>query len=278
MSAPSLAHVTTPDGQRLAYRERGPAEAPTVVLLHSLGADGRMWSACLDELPEDMHAVVPDTRGHGGSTGAATSLSTWTADLNAVVSATSDAPVLLVGVSMGGIQALNYAASHPERVHGVVVADSFAALPDEVAKTKIVTLAGQALTSPMSAVADQYITDTFEAPYPTGAESVRTAMAGMATESYVAAVETCFGADILDRLPQVTAQVRVLWGDRDAKTPLPLSEQIADGVPHATLGVVPGAGHLSNIDNPAAFASEVVDFLRSLDHHLQPSLKGDPSA
>jgi pimeloyl-ACP methyl ester carboxylesterase len=89
---------------------------------------------------------------------------------------------------------------------------------------------------------------------------VRRAIAAMDPDSYVAAVAACFGVQVTDRLSQVEAPTLVLWGDRDAKTPRALSEEIAEGIDGAVLQVLPDAGHLSNIDNPDAFAAAVIGF------------------
>ena len=265
-------HVTAADGVRLAYREQGSPDAPAVVLLHSLGADGRMWDACAQILAESCRVVIPDTRGHGSSDAAArTSVDQWVEDLGSVLAAADVQQTLLVGVSMGGIQAMAYAAAHPKQVRGLVVADSFAALPREVAEEKVAAMTEMARNRPMAEVADQYVADTLRPPHSPGAESVRRALAGMEPDSYVAAVDICFRVQITDRLERVAAPTRVLWGDRDTKAPLPLSEQIADLVSDCTLGVVSGAGHLSNVDEPEQFAAEVLKHSRQVDSRPAPA-------
>ncbi|MCU1605815.1 MAG: alpha/beta hydrolase [Modestobacter sp.] len=249
------------DGAGLAYREDGRADGPAVVLLHSLGADGHMWDGCAPELGRDHRLVVPDSRGHGDSGPArSSSVDQWVEDLSDVLDAAGVGPVLLAGVSLGGIQAIAFAAAHPQRVRGLVVADSFAALPTDAAQSKIRGLVDHSRQEPMTAVADQYLADTFQRPYPAGAAAVRRSIAAMDAVSYAASVTACFGVQIQDRLSQVEAPTLVLWGDRDAKTPRHLSQQIADGIAGAVLEVVPDAGHLSNIDNPAAFAAAVTTF------------------
>lgn len=247
----------------LSYADVGSsAGSTTLVLLHSLGADGRMWDACVAQLEDEYRVIVPDTRGHGRSGVAATSsVQQWVDDLDDVLRESGSGPAVLVGVSLGGIQALAYAAAHPERVAGLVVADSFVALPHEVAQAKIGNLVDQARLEPMASVADQYVADTFQRPHPSGAEAVRLAMAAMDVCSYVAAVEACFAVRIEDRLVAITSPVLVLWGDRDAKTPRALSEEIVAGLSEASLEVVQGAGHLSNVDNPTGFVSFVDAFV-----------------
>lgn len=258
------------DGAPLAFREAGPADRPALVLLHSLGADGHMWEACTAKLAADHRVVVPDSRGHGASGPSLTkSIDQWVDDLDRVLEAATATDVLLVGISMGGIQALAYAAAHPDRVRGLVVADSFAALAPDVAEAKIRGLSDQAREHPMSVVADEYVAATFQRPYPAGAHAVRRSIARLTPDSYVSAVEVCFSAQISGRLADIEAPTLVLWGERDVKTPRPLSEAIAAGVDRARFEVVPEAGHLSNIDNPDAFVTTVRGF--SAECSAQPA-------
>lgn len=262
MTSTTYRNAKVHDGACIAYEDHGSAEFGTLVLLHSLGADGRMWDGCLESLVRDHRVIVPDARGHGASSPApAASVEEWVDDLEDVLDAAEVDSAVLVGVSLGGIQALSFGAAHPDRVAGLVVADSFAALAPEVAQAKIDYLCDQARRQSMEEVAARYVEETFERPYPAGAEAVRHACAAMDPASYLAAVEACFGAQIVDRLKQVIAPTLVLWGDRDAKTPRALSEQIVAGVKDARLAVIPEAGHLSNVDNPAAFVDELNGFI-----------------
>jgi 3-oxoadipate enol-lactonase len=233
-----------------------------VVFLHSLGTDHRMWRDQAGALAARHRVVLPDSRGHGGSPWPGPpSVDDWVADLDRVLDAAGVRRAVLVGLSLGGIQAIAYAAEHPGRVSALVGADSFAALDPEVATAKAEGLAGQALSEGTAAVADSYVADTFTvSPLPTGAEVVRSAIAGMDPEAYAATARACFGARVDDRLGAVRAPTLVLWGDRDRKTPRPLSERIAAGIAGAELAEVPGAGHLSNLENPAEFTRLVAGF------------------
>lgn len=247
----------------LGYVEAGDPAAPVVLLLHSLGADTRMWRPQSDELAASYRVLAMDSRGHGRSGwDGSVSVDAWADDVERVLVHANARRVCLVGVSMGGIQAMAHAARHPERVAGLVVADSFAGLNADVAQSKIATLVGQAERVGMDALADAYVEDTFTStPPPPGAQDIRDSIAGLDPAAYTATVRACFSADVAGLLPMITAPVLVLWGERDAKTPLALSEAIAAGVRDAQLHRIPEAGHLSNLENPAVFTALVADFL-----------------
>src|SRR5690606_20582878 len=105
----------------LAYLDIG--DGPPILLLHSLGTDHRLWTPQLTPLADDFRVVAPDSRGHGGSgwTGEL-DLDDWTDDLARVLDHLDLAQVALVGVSMGGVQALAFALRHPRRVRALVLA------------------------------------------------------------------------------------------------------------------------------------------------------------
>jgi len=256
-----------PRRDSLGYVAKGPADGHPVVLLHSLGTDHTIWEPCLDLL-EQRWLIAPDTAGHGDSTGqldGPVTVQRWANDLHALLEELDAPPAVLVGVSMGGMQAVAYAAAHPDRVRGLVVADSFVKLDPAVARTKITQQEQAVDAGSMAAVADEYVAATFDPPYPPGAELVRKAIARLRPEEYLATVRATFGVDIESLLPQVDVPTLVLWGEQDTKAPRSLSEDIAAGIRGSRLRTIPRAGHLSNIDNPEAFAREVLDFLGHLD-------------
>jgi 3-oxoadipate enol-lactonase len=256
---------------RLAYLDAGPRDADAhralpVVLLHSLGTDNRIWRPQVSSLARRYRVLAPDSRGHGqsGWSGPLT-VDTWVSDIIRVLDHAGVDDAVLVGVSMGGIQALACALSCPGRVRGVVIADSFARLPADSASEKVAALAGRARQQGMAALADYYVEATFTVtPRPAGAEDVRQAIAGMAVSAYTASAATCFGVELEDGLPDVACPALILWGERDTRAPRELSERLAAALPAASLAVIPAAGHLSNLENPAAFTFFTEDFLASL--------------
>ena len=255
---------TTGGHPDLAYVDSGGSAQDAVVLLHSLGTDHRVWHACATALLAAGHRVIaPDSRGHGESQWCGPlTVEGWVEDLDRVLDHAGLRGITLAGLSMGGVQALAYAADHAERVSALIVADSFAQLAPAAARAKTAGLADRAREYGMTALADFYVASTFTVdPLPPAAESVRKAIASMDTGAYVDSTETCFGAQLDDALGRISAPTLVLWGERDEKTPRELSERITARVPNATLAVVPRAGHLSNAENPEAFTGLVRDFL-----------------
>lgn len=255
----SFRTYTTGGTPELSYLDSGAQARRGVLLLHSLGTDHRLWTPL--ELAPEHRVLIPDTRGHGGSGWAAPlTIDAWVSDVERIRVAAELDEVALVGLSMGGVQALAYAATHPERVTALVIADSFAQLDPDAAQAKASGLAGR--VDDMAALAEFYVTSTFTRdPLPPGAADVRDAIAGMRPDAYAASTETCFGVRLDHALAAITQPTLVLWGDRDEKAPRALSERMAEQIPKARLAVVPDAGHLSVLENPGEFTRLVREFL-----------------
>jgi pimeloyl-ACP methyl ester carboxylesterase len=82
------------------------------------------------------------------------------------------------------------------------------------------------------------------------AESLRVALAAIAK------------ADLRDVLPQIAVPTLLVWGELDARSPLRVAREFARAIAHAELVVIPGAGHMSNLERPDEFNAAVRDFCR----------------
>jgi pimeloyl-ACP methyl ester carboxylesterase len=67
-------------------------------------------------------------------------------------------------------------------------------------------------------------------------------------------------ADTRDLLPTIRVPTLLIWGDADARSPMAVAHQFHDAIPGARLAVIPGAGHVSNLEDPVRFDAQVRDF------------------
>jgi pimeloyl-ACP methyl ester carboxylesterase len=67
-------------------------------------------------------------------------------------------------------------------------------------------------------------------------------------------------ADQRDLLPTVSVPTLLLWGEKDVRSPLAVARQFQEAIPDAELVVIPGAGHVSNLERPEEFNRAVRDF------------------
>jgi len=235
-----------------------PAPAPrTVLLLHAYPLSAAMWDrqrAALEEV--GFTVLAPNLPGFGGEDGAMTSLADAARDL---LGALVLEPVAVVGLSMGGYLALELLAQAPERFARVVLADtSLRADPPEKAKDRLEQAdrveeegAGFILHA---AEQEHYSPATFRQVRPMIEAATREGIAG-------ALRAMAHRPEGRDTLRDLAAPLLVLVGEHDDITPPELAQEIADAG-HGTLRVIPGAGHLSNLDAPEAFNAALLDFLR----------------
>ena len=249
----------------IAYWVSGPRRAPVVVLLHGATLDHQAWDDQVDGLAPRYRVVVPDLRGHGESRlDEDFRFDDAVDDIAALLDEVdTGTPVVLGGLSLGGNIAQEIVYRDPGRVDALVVADSTCntaarhplAAPLTIATLSAMALSGRerfmqhaaAVTSPRDDVR-RYVLEANDDRTSTEVVQILASLLndGLHPEpAYRLPVPTLLlvGAD--DRVGDIVAG-GAEWAARD-----PLVEHV----------VIPGAGHASNQDNPAAFTAAVAAFL-----------------
>ncbi|QKG18744.1 alpha/beta fold hydrolase [Actinomadura verrucosospora] len=253
---------------RLFAEVTGPDSGlPPVLLLHSLGLDHTMWRSCLPFLAADRRVIAADLPDHGGSPSA----EDGGAELIRLLDDAGAADAHVVGVSLGGNEALALAARAPDRVRSVTAAGSFASLDEPERAAKLVATARRASTLGMSRFADAYVTETL-APRARRSDGprLREVLAGTPLEAYTAAARRCFATDLRPLLPRIGCPVLLLVGRHDTRTPRSCAERIAAGLANPQIEEIPAAGHLANLDAPQIFAVSVRTFWSALERPAAP--------
>lgn len=256
--------IQTADGVQLAVWVDGAGQ--DVLLLHSLGADHHVWDAVAAQLGPEYRVIAPDARGHGQSGRGEITLDTQVADIIAVLDALGIPRAHVAGISMGGVEALALADRYPERVRSLALIDTFASLGAERATQWVRDKVEQLARTTMQDFGRQYAKTTL---MPETAATERAALAaavsGMTAEDYIAASRACFEADLERVLPTLRVPTLIMIGDHDTRTPLALSQHLAEHIPTAQLQRIPAASHLSAMDNPGFVSAALLAFWRSRD-------------
>ncbi len=254
--------LTRPDGATIAYRVR-PGRRPWV-LLHGLGCDASMWTGVVEALPPDRGLLVPDLRGHGGSTlGWRTpSLELWAGDVAALIEAEDLDDPAVAGLSMGGYTALALAARDDLGVRAWGFVSTSAAPDDDAGRARraagIETLARRGFETFLEGLLPALL-----APGRDDAAANRAhleAMFARAGEVGLAAALWAL-ASRPDRRPLLSS----LWapsvavvGDADVLTPPERAREIAAAAPRAELVVLAGVGHMSALESPSRVADALL--------------------
>lgn len=226
---------------------------PPVVLLHALALAGDLWKPISRYLGAGRDTYAPDARGHGGSDwdGEPFTVADLADDVAAIVAALDVGPVDVIGLSMGGSTALELAASHPDVVRRLVLADTTACYgPQRVEQWA--QRAGRAVEVPREQQVefqhDRWFTPSFRERNPTEVARVSDIFTATDSRAHAAACHALGGLDVTDRLADIRARTLVVVGDEDYATPPEMAERIAEGIPGARLEVLPGTRHLSLVE------------------------------
>jgi 3-oxoadipate enol-lactonase len=243
-----------------------------VVLLHAFPLSRAMWRPQREALADVCRLITPDLPGFGDSPLLA---GPPTADGMAdAVAQTLDAlgvtgPVILGGLSMGGYIAFAFARKYPDRLAGLILADTRAEPDDDAAKANRDKMIGLAATSPASAIIEQMLSkllgSTTHAHRPELVEQVRRIGSAQRPAGIIAALQGLRNRpDSRPTLGEIRVPTLILVGREDVLTPPSMAESMAAGIAGSELVVLDEAGHLSSMEQPAAFNDAVRKFVGGL--------------
>lgn len=248
--------------------EEGKGSA--VVLSHALGMDLRSWDGLAADLARTHRVLRHDHRGHGASPAPAGpyTMDMLVEDAAAWLRRTHAAPVVWVGLSMGGMVGLGLAIRHPELLRGLVVAHSCAHYPEAARAAwdqRIATVTAHGLPAVADAVMGRYFHPEFRTAHPEVEACARTTLLETPAEAYVGCCHAVRNVDWRADLARIACPVLVVAGALDQGAPVAMSEAIAQVVPGAQLEVIEEASHIGPLEQPARFRAIVGDFLARLE-------------
>ena len=248
----------------LFYEEAG--RGVPVVLIHGGQMDRRMWDPQFEPWSKDFHVVRYDVRGYGRSATATVPYSDGD-DLLALLDGLKIPKAHLVGLSLGGRIAIDFALEHPERVASLVaVAPGLSGFPSDdddawMAEWRAAQSGGG------EAAAELWLKDPFMIPameHPELAPKLRqfaleNARAWLANPL----LEKRLNPPAARRLGDIRVPMLVVVGDRDVPHMKKVADKLAAEVKGAKKVVIPGAGHISNMEKPSEFDGAVLPFLKA---------------
>jgi 3-oxoadipate enol-lactonase len=236
-----------------------------VVLIHGLGSSTRDWEEQVLELAKSYQVITLDLRGHGRSEKPAGpyQIPMFAADLAGLLEALGVASADIVGLSLGGGVAFQFALDYPAMVRSLTLVNTAPALggTPEQAEREIARRVGIVQQLGVRAMGQALSPNLF--PKPEQASLRETFIERWAEndpQAYIEATRSMLGWDVTDRLGSITCPVLVIGSDQDYG-PVSAKEEYARLMPHARLAVIPDAHHAVPMERPEAFNEVLAQFL-----------------
>ena len=246
-----------------SQRRRG-----VLVLLHAFPLNARMWEAQLPLADGGWRVIAPHFRGLDGGAGdpLAMSIDDYAGDLIDLLDALHVDQAVFAGLSMGGYAALAVLRHAARYVQGFVLADTRAEADTAEgldARRKMLDLVQ---SKGPAAVAEEMIPkllgETTRRSRPEVIERVRSLVLSNSSEAIAGSIRALMSRpDSTALLAGVHVPTLILVGAEDTVTPLALSEKMHGAIAGSELTVIPGAGHLTNLEQPDLFNAALARFL-----------------
>ena len=256
-------------GLRIAYQCEG--EGPPVVLLHGgFGFDSRSWRRQLHTLSDKFTVVAWDAPGSGRSSDPPDTfrLPDYADCLAGFITVLGLTSVNMVGLSFGAALALELYRRYPDVLRTLVLAGAYAgwagSLRREVVEERLARAIREQHVAPQDWVPGYIPGMLTEAAPQEIVDEVMRLMCDVHPAANVTALRAMAEADLRDVLARIRVPTLLLYGDADRRSPLSVAEDLHARIPGSTLVVLPGVGHLSNIEAADRFNREVRAFLN--DH------------
>jgi pimeloyl-ACP methyl ester carboxylesterase len=274
----STAQTISVHGRSISYLTAG--EGPLLLLIHGMAGTARNWDAVIEPLALHNTVIAPDFPGHGDSApgGGDYSLGSLASSLRDLMIALGHERATLVGHSLGGGVALQFAYQYPEMVERLVLVSSGGLGPEVGAILRAAALPGanlfiRATAAPGAATVGRLAGAIGKIGLRPNADlaEVGRAYASLADadrrKAFLSTLHAVVDTDgqrvaALDRLYLAEdLPILIVWGERDPIIPVAHGRAAHAQLPGSRLEVFPGAGHIPQMESPGRFAAVLQRFL-----------------
>jgi pimeloyl-ACP methyl ester carboxylesterase len=243
-----------------------------VAFIHGFPHNRTLWAPQVSALVDRARCIAPDVRGFGESSqhGPFT-IDQFADDVALLLASLGIERAVITGLSMGGYIALSFWRRHRAMVRALVLADTRAGADGDETRAKRRALIDVALTRGSGAVADGQIAGMIgkstRAKRPALIDDVHRMLASAPVPGIVGALEAMMErADSTPTLATIDVPTLVVVGAEDVLTPVSEAEILHEAIRGSRLEVIDQAGHVSNLERPAAFNHVLSEFLAGLEY------------
>ena len=250
-------------GQKIHYVEAG--SGPNVILLHGLGGSSQGWQFNIGPLAEKFHVFVPDQIGFGKSDKPLVNyrIRTYVDFLDQFCKQLKIERPTLIGNSMGGWIAAIYAATYPDRVDKIVLADAAGYAPPKDFDTRAFFALNPTTREEMKIlVAKVFYSKAFLSDAAIDQSMAARLGAGDGYTIKTITESIIRGEDFLDDVVKtIKTPTLIVWGRQDGLVPLSEGERFHKDIAGSTMVVFDQCGHVPNIEKAGEFNAAVLKFL-----------------
>jgi 3-oxoadipate enol-lactonase len=255
------------NGISINYRIDGAAGAPWLVLSNSLATDLTMWDEQARALGDAFRVLRYDQRGHGKTEAPAGrySFDTLIADAVALMNALDIERAHFAGLSMGGATALGLAQRHPDRLDRAIVCDSGCASTPQSAQQweeRILVAQKDGMAPLVEPTVTRWFPPEIVAKNPPYLDHARAMIRATPVNGFIGCAAALADHDFRSGVAATKPPVLFIAGEKDAGGAIATAMKgLHAALPGSRYVELPGAGHISNLDDPAGFNRALHEFL-----------------
>ena len=260
------------DSVDIGYDDVGSGGSTPLLFVHAFPLNRTMWAPQVSALVERSRCVAADLRGFGDSSKTPPySMDAYADDLARLLDVLRIDKVTLVGCSMGGYVSFAFWRRHRKRIRALVLADTKAtADSDDVLERRrklIEVTRNEGTTALANLQIPSIVGKTTREKQPDTYDAVHRMMAQAPADGIVGALEAMMlRPDSTDLLATIDVPTLIVVGDEDVPTPVKDARAMHERIPGSRLEIIQQAGHLSNMERPAAFNHLLTEFLVALTY------------
>jgi 3-oxoadipate enol-lactonase len=251
-------------GRRIYWKMEGMDDAPTLVLLNSIGTDMDLWAAVLPYLRSSHKLLRIDTRGHGASdvVDGDYKMSALAADVFTAMDAAGVTSAAVAGVSLGGMIAMEMALAHPGRVSALALVCTSVTMDQAAWAERVAKVRGEGMDAIADLAMGRFLSPEFTTAELSIAHTVRRQLVAMAVAGYAGCASAIRDMDLANRIGNIDCRALVVTGDRDTSTPFEgHGKYLVENIPAAYHVGLPAA-HLAPHEAPYLLSETILDFLK----------------
>ena len=257
------------NGIQMNYELSGRKDDPVVMLSHSLGSSLAMWNPQMKALEPHFQVLRYDIRGHGKSEAppGAYTLELLGEDAVALLDVLEIEKVDWIGLSMGGMIGQGVALNYPKRLKSLALCDTAAVIAPEaqpIWQQRIDAVREKGVESQLEPTMERWFTPSFLKLNPYMLGVIREEFLATPAKGYLGCIYAIRKLNYLDRLSTINIPTLIMVGEDDPGTPISASEAIHQRIPNSKLVIIKSARHLSNVEQPEVFNTNILTFLMSL--------------